>query len=45
MSVELGQRLVGLVALLGLQTGLSVHEGEDGRHDWAALLRSPDLSP
>ena len=47
MSVELGQRLVGLVALLGLQTGLSVNEGEDGGDDWTALVRSScsNLSP
>ena len=45
MSVELGQGLVCLVALLGLQTGLPVYEGEDGGDHWAALLWSPDLSP
>ena len=45
MSVELGQGLVGLVALLGLEAGLPVYKGEDGRYDWTALLRSSDLSP
>ena len=45
MSVELGQGLVSLVALLGLQAGLSVYKGEDGRDHWAALVRSSDLSP
>ena len=45
MSVELGQGLVCLVALLGLQAGLSVNKGEDGRDHWTALVRSSDLSP
>ena len=45
MSVELGQGLVCLVALLGLETGLPVNKGEDGRHHWTALVRSSDLSP
>ena len=45
VGVQLGQGLVCLVALLGLQTGLSVYEGEDGGDHWAALLWSPDLSP
>ena len=45
VSVELGQSLVCLVPLLGLQTGLPVNKGEDRRHHWTALLRGSDLSP